>query len=340
LKISAYEAINEFINAADQECHPLIGLLVPLLLERLTKTFSLQILTSEDRDEQNNTQGSVCNLLQACISKLGSEIKPFADKLVELHIKVFDCKNASVHEQAIMSFGCIADALEQDFVQYMQVFYQYLLLGLRNYQEHEVCATAVGVVGDIARALQKKLLPYCDDLFSALIQLIRTPDLDQNVRPPILTCFGDIALAIEGDFLKYLQLTMSVLAAAAGTQITDYSDDEVIDYHNHLRESIFESYTGIIQGLRADPAAIQHFLPYARDVIHFVVFVCNDPTRSDTVTCKAVGVLGDICIALGEQVKAILRQEEVRKVVENCTCSDDRSTQNIAEWAQKQISSL
>lgn len=70
LKISAYEAINEFINAADQECHPLIGLLVPLLLERLTKTFSLQILTSEDRDEQNNTQGSVCNLLQACISKL------------------------------------------------------------------------------------------------------------------------------------------------------------------------------------------------------------------------------------------------------------------------------
>eukprot|EP01111_Echinosteliopsis_oligospora_P003973 TRINITY_DN1625_c0_g1_i2.p1 TRINITY_DN1625_c0_g1~~TRINITY_DN1625_c0_g1_i2.p1 ORF type:complete len:655 (-),score=151.14 TRINITY_DN1625_c0_g1_i2:191-2155(-) len=341
LKISAYEAINEFINAADQPCYPLVSALIPVLIERLKKTFSMQILTPEDRDAQNNTQGSICNLLQACISKLGPAIQPYADQLVELHIQVINCKSATVHEQAIMSFGCIADALEKDFIKYMGVFYQYLLLGLRNYEEHEVCATAVGVVGDIARALQKGILPYCDDVISALVQLIQTPELDQNIRPPILTCFGDIALAIEGDFLKYLSIAMSILNVAASYQIEDPNDDEMIDYQNQLRESIFESYTGIIQGLRADENAIQQFLPYVVNVVKFVLFVCNQHNRSDAVTCKAVGVLGDVCIALGDKVKNLLVQEVVTKVVEDCiNNSDDRSTQNIAEWVQKQIASL
>eukprot|EP01111_Echinosteliopsis_oligospora_P003976 TRINITY_DN1625_c0_g1_i6.p1 TRINITY_DN1625_c0_g1~~TRINITY_DN1625_c0_g1_i6.p1 ORF type:complete len:116 (+),score=25.96 TRINITY_DN1625_c0_g1_i6:422-769(+) len=115
----------------------------------------------------------------------------------------------------------------------------------------------------------------------------------------------------------------------------------MIDYQNQLRESIFESYTGIIQGLRADENAIQQFLPYVVNVVKFVLFVCNQHNRSDAVTCKAVGVLGDVCIALGDKVKNLLVQEVVTKVVEDCiNNSDDRSTQNIAEWVQKQIASL
>lgn len=48
-------------------------------------------------------------------------------------------------------------AVEGDFEKYMPHFRPFLCLGLNNYEEHQVCGVAVGVVGDICRALESKV---------------------------------------------------------------------------------------------------------------------------------------------------------------------------------------
>jgi len=48
-------------------------------------------------------------------------------------------------------------AVEADFEKYMPHFRPFLCLGLNNYEEHQVCGVAVGVVGDICRALEGKV---------------------------------------------------------------------------------------------------------------------------------------------------------------------------------------
>ena len=66
------------------------------------------------------------------------------------------------------------------------------------------------------------------------------------MKPPILSCFGDIALAIGGHFEKYMQVTMNMLQQASMTKV-DTGDAELWDYLHALREGVFEAYTGVLQ---------------------------------------------------------------------------------------------
>merc|ERR1719201_1222852 len=168
-----------------------------------------------------------------------------------LFLQVFGAKNSTVQEEALMAVGAVANATEAGFEKYMMHFRPFLSLGLSNYEEHQVCQVAVGVVGDICRALEVKLLPYCDEILQLLLKNLQSQKLNRNVKPPILSCFGDIALAIGGHFEKYMQVTMSMLVQASGTAI-DLENPDMVEYLNQLREGIFEAYTGVLQGLKQD----------------------------------------------------------------------------------------
>jgi len=238
-----------------------------------------------------------------------------------------------------MAVGAIANAVEGDFEKYMTHFRPYLMVGLRNYEEHQVCAVAVGVVGDISRALGPKLLLYCDEIVSLLLQDLQNPLLNRNVKPPILSCFGDIALAIGGEFVKYLGVVMNMLQQASTTTV-DMSDYDLVDYLNQLREGIFEAYTGIIQGLRSDSVADPHLLPFVNHIVGFVGVVWADPSKADSVTRGAVGVLGDLAHALGAQVKQALSQTFVKEMLTECSKSENSQTQDVAIWAKDVITTI
>lgn len=70
-----------------------------------------QILSQEDRDNVAETQGLLCSLLQTCTQKLDKAIKPFADACAALYIRVFNTKSATVHEEALMAFGALANGV-------------------------------------------------------------------------------------------------------------------------------------------------------------------------------------------------------------------------------------
>lgn len=338
LRTSAYEAINVLIQSGAQDTHQVIMNATPVFIERLEKTFAMPIVSQDDREEQNELQSLLCGVIQVIIQKMGENIKTFADKMMALFLQVFSVKSASVHEEALMAVGALANAVESDFEKYMAHFRPYLNMGLKNYEEHQVCAVAVGVVGDISRALLNKMVPYCDEIVSLLLQDLQNPLLNRSVKPPILSCFGDIALAIGGEFVKYLGVVMSMLQQASSTTV-DTNDFDLVDYLNQLREAIFEAYTGIIQGLRGDNAG-DHFLPFVVHVVSFVGFVFQDKSRSDAVTRGALGVLGDLAHALGSKVKQQLQQPFVKQLITQCLQSDSSQTREVAQWAKEVLSKL
>jgi importin subunit beta-1 len=339
LRVSAYEAMNVLIQNSAKDTQHIVLKVLPVFIDRLAKTFTMQVVSSDDREEITELQSLLCGVLQVIIQKSGGDIKPNADKMMQLFLQVFSSKSASVHEEALMAVGAIANAVEGDFEKYMPHFRPFLTLGLRNYEEHQVCAVAVGVVGDISRALGPKLLPYCDEIVSLLLQDLQNPVLNRNVKPPILSCFGDIALAIGGEFVKYLSIVMNMLQQASTTTL-DMNDYDLVDYLNQLREGIFEAYTGIIQGLRTDGMADPHFVPYAAHVINFVGFVFSDNTRTDSVTRGAVGVLGDLAHALGGQVKQPLQAPFVKELLTECMNPENPQTADVAQWARDVINAL
>lgn len=229
--------------------------------------------------------------------------------------------------------------MEADFIRYMPTFAKWLELALRNWEEHAVCTIAVCVVGDICRALGDKVAPYCDVLVTLLLENLKNPHINRTVKPPILSCFGDIALAIGGKFEPYFPHVMVMLQQASLIPIPEDADYDLVSYVLQLREDIFESYTSIIQGLRTDNKA-DLLLRHVEAIVGFVSFVWNDPNKSDEVIRGAVGVLGDLAHALGSKVRDVLKHEIVQGIINECVTSRDQQTREVAKWAKQVIAKL
>ncbi|GMP93269.1 hypothetical protein CsSME_00043175 [Camellia sinensis var. sinensis] len=141
-------------------------------MNKLGQTVELQIVSSDDREKQGDLQALLCGVLQVIIQKLSSTdetkavILQASDQIMVLFLKVFACRSSTVHEEAMLAIGALAYATGPEFGKYMSEFYKYLEMGLQNFEEYQVCAISVGVVGDICRALDEKILPFCDGIMT------------------------------------------------------------------------------------------------------------------------------------------------------------------------------
>jgi importin subunit beta-1 len=91
---------------------------------------------------------------------------------------------SSVPDVVFATVGAIANALEEEFVKYMESFSPFLNGALGNQEEPGLCAMAIGLVSDISRALNEKVLPYCDTFMNHLMNnlSVRNLPLIFNVR--------------------------------------------------------------------------------------------------------------------------------------------------------------
>jgi importin subunit beta-1 len=292
LRGAAYEAISALITRAAADCKPILVQLLPVILERLTVSFSAPVVTNEEREAKEALQGVLCGMIQVFCIKLDKEsLMPYADGIMTNTLQVLQTKNATAHEEALMATGALADVLSADFGKYLSHFINPFLVNcLENFEAYQVCSTAVGVVGDLCRDVESQILPFCDQIVTALLQMLQNASLHRSVKPPVLGCFGDIALAIGANFDKYLQVTLMMLLQASGTQAPD-DDEEMIDYINTLREGILEAYTGIVQGLK-DGNKVEILLPYIEAIFGFIELLHNDQNKDNSVLSKAIGLTG------------------------------------------------
>jgi len=379
LRSSAYESLNTVIRCMSLDCMHYISQLVPVMLERLEMTIpaASSAIGEEAREEISELQGLLCGVLQTATQRLGGQgISVYADRLMQAYLGVLGIGSniqqkakdpsgsisvsgmtGSVHEEALMAVGALADAMEMQFVKYLPHFAPYLLLGLRNWEQYQVCAVAVGVVGDISRAVEKAIVPFGDDIVALLLTALQSSELDKSVKPPILSCFGDLALAIGGEFERYVPHVMAMLqqAAQSSLQLDIAPEDyDMQDWVFALRESIFEAYTGILQGLKHDNR--QSLLqPHVSWMVSFceIVFHDCDPQadgssisgnssvglipESEKLVGAAAGVLGDIATLIDGVRGQLLLLSWVSVLVDRAQNSVDNRVRDCGVWAKHAI---
>jgi importin subunit beta-1 len=170
--------------------------------------------------------------------------------------------------------------------------------------------------------------------------VLSSNQLHRSVKPPIFSCFGDIALAIGEHFEKYLIYAMPMLQGAAELSAQpSVGDDEMIDYNNQLRSGIFEAYSGIFQGFKSNKADLM--VPYAGHILQFIENVYQDKDKDDVVTKAAIGVMGDLADTLGANAAALFKRTVFFKdFLDECISSDDQQLKETAEWAQGTIARI
>ncbi|CAH1446637.1 unnamed protein product [Lactuca virosa] len=313
LRTAAYETLNEVVRCSTDETIPMVLQLVPVIMMELHQTLEEQKLSSDEREKQNELQGLLCGCLQVIIQKLGASdatrypFMQYTDQIMNLFLRVFASRSATVHEEAMLAIGALA--------------------------------YATGVVGDICRALEEKVLPWCDGIMTQLLKDLSSNQLHRSVKPPIFSCFGDISLAIGENFEKYLMYAMPMLQSAAElSSHTSGADDEMIEYTNLLRNGILEAYSGIFQGFKNSPKT-QLLIPYAPHILQFLDLMYMEKDMDEVVMKTAIGVLGDLADTLGSNAGSLIQQSLSSKdFLNECLSSDDHMIKESAEWAKLAIS--
>lgn len=334
LRVAAMEAIAILVQVSALDQKPLLVQLLPAVIERLGLAVNQKTLTKEETENKEQLQGLLCALFQVLYQKLEkSEVAPFTDQVMTLMLMVLQAQNASCHEEVFSAISAIADLLEEDFANYMQALKPFLINGLRSFESYRLCMTAVACVGDICRAIEARIQPFCDEIMTVLVESLKDVSINRAVKPPVISCFGDIAMAIGGANEPYLQLSAMMLMQASATQAPD-DDEDLIEYVNILRQAILEAYTGIVQGLKGGNK-LQLFGPYVGAIFQFLHQLAVDPNRDDGVLKAAVALIGDIAQAMGAdaEIKNQIRQPVISQMLNDGVSSPSDGTKQIAQWA-------
>ena len=173
LRTAAYEVLNAFVTNAANDCLPTVAKLSEVILERLEKTLPMQqqIVSVEDRITLEEIQTSLTSVLLAVVQRLEGEIKPAADRIMNVLLQILSSVGAksSVPDTIFAVVGALANALEEDFAKYMNSFLPFLYNALGNREEPGLCAMAIGLVSDITRALGELSQPSCDQFMNYLL---------------------------------------------------------------------------------------------------------------------------------------------------------------------------
>lgn len=335
VRTAAYEVLNTFVANAAQDSVQSVAQLSSVILERLENTVPMQsqVVSVEDRITLEDMQTSLCSALQAIISRLDKEIVPQGDRIMQILLQLLQSAGAksSVPEAAFAAISALANAMEEDFVKYMEAFLPFLSNALGNQEEPGLCSMAIGLVSDITRSMGEQSAPWCDGFMNYLLNNLRvcsiyaaplkilnetssltffqSTTLSNQFKPAILQCFGDIATAIGGHFEKYLSVVAQVLQQAATVTASPESGYEMYDYVISLREGIMDAWGGIIgamkisdkseymRNLRTEKVVLTSFVAHelqqhVQSIFELLNVIANDMNRSESLMRASMGVIG------------------------------------------------
>lgn len=343
-RTSAYEALAAVVTNGAGDCLPQVSTVLVHMVERQEALNGMvsQLVGLDDRNNWAELQSNLCSVIIAAVRRLQGQMAPIGDRLMTSLLTLIQnsAKQPTVLEDAFVAVGTVVVALDMEFEKYLEAFLPFLVEGLRHHEEHQLCTISVGLVGDICRSLNDRVAKYSEMFVTALFEDLQSPVLHRNVKPHILSCFGDIAMAIGPAFEAYLPTAMAVLQQASMVQNPpDSNDYEMMEYVNDLREGITEAYVGVLAGFRTGGRA-DALLPYMEYTLAFVGLVASESVdRSEALLRGTIGLLGDMATAFPSgPVMSKLQQPWVLDYIKvGRSRGNGSETRKTANWARDLI---
>lgn len=337
---ASYEALSALVTYSANDCMGAVQNIATEAVVRLESAASTTSNLPQDASAlvpADDLQISLLALITSAIRRMGPLVSGApADNLMQLFLKLLGT-NKAIEEDLYLAVSAVAGAVGgSEFLKYMDAFAPVLTNALQN-PSSPACATAVGLVADLAHALGQSLVPYLDGFMPILGGNLNDAEVRRELRPAILSCFGDIATCIGLAFQPYLEFVMQVCASASGIEIEDGSL-ETMDYVLSVKEAVLDCYVGIVGGMSEAPQLIY---PYVANIFQFLQAVAAEITLAATelVARLAVGLLGDLAAMFPNKEFAQAYQASwVTEFIKRTRSSAvfGASTKDAARWARDQ----
>lgn len=347
LNSTAYKALNTLVRHSSKDSAPAVLQLASAVGERLRSLLSNTAAakaagSSVDDASIDELQDSVCGVLNECVQKLGSGIAPNAEPVIMLLNNLFASgAGARAKAEAITGIGYLVSALEDAFLPYAEKIIPGLVACISCVaQEPELCKAALIAIGNIANvsSLSGVLQANMGKIIPTMGLALTAPEIPPELRPIILSTYGEIALFMGNAFQPYLADLVTVLAQASAVAI-NVDDEDQVDYINVLRSSVLETFTSIIQSVEA-----QYVAPHVRAILDSVYNIFQDyDTNYDGTLAAMVGVIGDLASRFGVNFRQVIAPDDNQKlymVMTRISADIDRSDRKMAQlvkWANIQI---
>lgn len=342
VRTSAYEALSSLAIFSSRDVLELVKSLSAEVLQRLEASLTMQqqgIVSMEDKANIEELQINLLGLLTNIIRRVGEDVLPAANRLMELFLNLLKHKypNSLIDEDVFIAIGSVASTVDENFEVYMEALIPFILNALKD-PEAQICTTAIGLISDVSHALGPKIENYSETFMKVLGETLQRPETPKEVKRTILSCFGDIASSMGPSFSFFLGVVMQVIGEASTVQTDADSSLEFLDYVSGLRESITDAYVGIVTGLRESP---NELLPYVKAIISFLSVIRIDPNmiRSDSTVRSIVGLLGDIASMYAPgQLRELYQEDWITELIKKARTDPNYSsaTKNTARWAREQ----
>ncbi|KAI1760944.1 ARM repeat-containing protein [Hypoxylon sp. FL1150] len=343
VRTTSYEVLGAFVQHAATDSFPSIAQLSDVIIKRLEETIPMQsqVVSIEDKIMLEEMQTSLSTVLQAIIQRLEKEISPQGDRIMHVSLQILGLVGAksSVPESIFATISGLANAMEDEFVKYMDAFSPFLYNALANQEEPALCSMAIGLVSDITRSLGERSQPYCDNFMNYLLNNLRSQTLSNQFKPAILQCFGDIANAIGGHFETYLSVVAQVLQQAATVTAAPDGSYELYDYVISLREGIMDAWGGIIGAMKIS-GKTEALQPYVQSIFQLLNIISQDMNRSESLMRSCMGVIGDLADAYPNgELAEVFRQDWVTAMIKETKTNREFQSRTLetARWAREQV---
>ena len=342
LQAQAFEAINEIVGASSAEAIPLVAQLIPVVTGKILEAVNVPPVAGEVADRAVDQQGLLCGVIQVTVQKLtsGDEnaqsmLKPQADTIMDALLRVLNWRTGTISEEALLAIGTMTYACGRGFKKYMEAFFPSLLRALQEYADYQTCQVAVGIVGDLCRALEEDVFEYGDRLMLALLSNLQSDEVDRSIKPQILASFGDLALAIGDRFEVYLVHVIQMLQSAAQLCMelaTKAVEEEEVSYVNRLRQGILEAWAGMLNGM-TKAKSDQYLRQYAFHLIELAESVASDAGKADSSTLRAaIALIGDVASSLQGAGSLFLQKPGIKHFLQQYAIKEG-SLGETANWA-------
>lgn len=338
-RASAFSAMTTLIEYAIDTVSDTSASISSFVMDKLGQTMTVDEaqLSMEDAQSLQELQSNILTVLAAYIRKSPNSVVNVSDMLMDLFVKLLSRKSSAfIEDDVFYAVSALASSLGKGFENYLESFSPYLI-GALNQVDSPVAITAVGFIADISNSLEDDFKRYAGAFMNVLGQLITNPAAKKELKPAVLSVFGDIASNIGEDFIPYVNEVMGLCVAAQNSK-PENGTLEALDYNIKVLESVLDAYVGIVAGLHNHPAELFN---YIGTIFQFLNIVAEDPQlySEDSTSRSAVGLIGDIAAMYPDgSIKQFYTQQWIADFIKKTRKNQEfsQSTKDTARWAREQ----
>jgi importin subunit beta-1 len=295
VRTAAYEVLGGFVTNSASDSLPLVASLSAEIIQRLHATvqYQNQLVSVDEKLQLEELQVSLASVLLAIVQRLeGSITMEVANTVMAVCLQLLkSASHTSVPEVIFQIVSGLANALGSDFERYANDFTPYLYNALGNHEAPDMCSLAIGLVSDIVRALEGRSQPFCDTFMNYLLNALASNKIANQLKPPILETFGDIASSIGQEFEPYTQTVANVLEQARTVSAAPDVTFDMLDYIVSLRSGIADAWGGMVIAFKGTPKVnlIEGFI---QQIFNFLESVSQDGNHNEGLLRACMGLIG------------------------------------------------